>query len=475
MTSSLDPLFKTPTLEALPWDVSPADILHRWPRSEALCVLWSGEAGPSSRWVSFANPARRITFGAAAKATELLDFFSDLPMPPNSGHESPQSDHPPFRSGWMGWMAYEVGGLLEPAAVTGPPAAPPGSGPLMEWFRVDGVLAFDTHQRRWWRTNGDRWHLPSPVADQAFGFTTGPAAADDPAAYARAVSRTIEFTKAGDIYQANITREIAWPFKGSGRGLFGALMRESSPWFGAYFEADDPWARRIIASASPELFLSFDAATREVCTRPMKGTGGSATALRDSVKDASELTMIVDLMRNDLGRVCTSGSVRVEDHRAIEHHGGPNAGLLQTTTTVRGTLEATRTHADLIRAAFPAGSITGAPKIRAMQIIRELEQRNRGVYCGAIGAIDDSGSLQLSVAIRTACIVGTAMDGPGATTTDGVDGTLTYGVGGGIVTDSDPAAEWRETDAKAAAIRRIADAHGSADATTESESGPPKE
>jgi len=452
------PTLPSADFEALAWDVTPADILHLWPRNEPLVVLWSGETGPSSRWVYFASPVRRVTFGAAASAAELLHFFNGLPIV--GGPHAPH--HPPFASGWMGWIAYEAGAVLEPAVGRAADRGPPGKGafPLMEWFRIEGVLAFDTHSRRWWRTNGHAWHLPDPIADQPFRFTCGPAEPEDDGGYQAAALRTIDYIRAGDIYQANITRQIVRPFSGSGRGLFSALMREAAPWFGAYFETDDPWARRIIASASPELFLSFDASTREVRTRPMKGTWrgtpgpASEAALRTSAKDAAELTMIVDLMRNDLGRVCAPGSICVADHRTIESHAGRGAApILQTTTSVRGTLAPGRTLADLIRASFPAGSVTGAPKIRAMQIIRELETADRGIYCGAIGSIDDRGTMQLSVAIRTASIVGAGDEA----TTDGVEGTVTFGVGGGIVADSDPAREWDETVLKASAFRRAAD------------------
>ncbi|HEX2838810.1 MAG TPA: chorismate-binding protein, partial [Phycisphaerales bacterium] len=189
---------------------------------------------------------------------------------------------------------------------------------------------------------------------------------------------------------------------------------------------------------------------------PMKGTrpaGHPAGELEAAEKDRAELTMIVDLMRNDLGRVCDLGSVRVERARAIERHEG--LGVLQATATVAGTLRAGRTWWDVIAATFPGGSVTGAPKVRAMQIIGELEGRARGAYCGCIGFLSDSGAFQCNIAIRTAMIDGL----PSAGTLDGVaDGTISYSVGAGIVADSDPAAEWRETMDKAAVFLRCVDA-----------------
>jgi para-aminobenzoate synthetase component 1 len=222
---------------------------------------------------------------------------------------------------------------------------------------------------------------------------------------------------------------------------------------------------------SPELFLEFDAATRRVTTRPMKGTrpgNADPAELEASPKDRAELNMIIDLMRNDLGRVCRFGSVRVESVRTIEGHGqsspphlltcspaheppsrNRSPALWQATGTVTGELHEGLDACDLLGAAFPPGSVTGAPKIRAMQIIDELEPVARGPYCGCIGWIGDDGSAAFSVAIRTALITGTAGD----RSPDWIeDGVLDYSVGAGIVADSDPESEWRETLDKAGVL-----------------------
>jgi len=188
-------------------------------------------------------------------------------------------------------------------------------------------------------------------------------------------------------------------------------------------------------------------------TRPMKGTrpaGGDPAELERSVKDRAELNMIIDLMRNDLGRVCRAGSVRVERAREIERHGGER-GVWQATATVSGELRDGIGLARVLGAAFPAGSVTGAPKIRAMQIIDELEPVRRGPYCGSIGWIGNDGAAELSVAIRTALVSGAPGDGPGEVR----EGVLDYSVGAGIVADSDPSAEWRETMDKAGVMRAI--------------------
>ncbi len=180
--------------------------------------------------------------------------------------------------------------------------------------------------------------------------------------------------------------------------------------------------RQIIASISPELFVQLKreadpdntrANSGGVVTRPIKGTVGvgvDPAVLARSMKDQAELNMIVDLMRNDLGRVCRFGSVKVEEARAIETHGGA-AGVHHGVGTVTGVLREGLGMADLLAAAFPAGSITGAPKIRAMQIIDELEPVERGPYCGGIGYVSDGGGAAMNVAIRTAVITGSRAPG----------------------------------------------------------------
>jgi anthranilate/para-aminobenzoate synthase component I len=191
-----------------------------------------------------------------------------------------------------------------------------------------------------------------------------------------------------------------------------------------------------LISNSPELFLRVSPEGR-VITRPIKGTrprgSGMEDELRRSVKDQAELNMIVDLERNDLGRVCEIGSVRVTEPRVIEAHPTVYHGV----ATIEGRLRDDVTFSGLLRATFPGGSVTGAPKIRAMQIIEELEPHSRGAYCGAIGYVAADGSMEFNVAIRTMTAKG---------------GLIHIPVGGGIVADSEPAAEYEETLVKAKAM-----------------------
>ncbi len=362
-------------------------------------------------------------------------------------------------------LAYGLGGLYEPTAC----AQDAGNESFGFILDIPGVLAHD-RQTGAWTASGDAPEMPRP-ADAAV-FSVGPLmSVPGRTGYLSMVRRGLDAIAAGDVYQVNLAHRLSAPFGGSPRAFFGALMRRAEPIHGMYAEVpaacgtpdaratavpavrgsdgvghnrDDrstrnapPAAITAVCSASPELFLRYDARTRRVVTRPMKGTrpiDADPDELRHAEKDRAELNMITDLMRNDLGRVCEFGSVRVDTPRAIEPHG---RSVLQATSTVSGTLRRGLSHADLLAATFPPGSVTGTPKIRAMQLIDELEPTPRGFYCGAIGWLDDSGDMELNVAIRTAVIA---------------RGELHYHVGAGIVADSDPEAEWAETLDKAGVL-----------------------
>jgi para-aminobenzoate synthetase component 1 len=258
--------------------------------------------------------------------------------------------------------------------------------------------------------------------------------------YLQAVERVREYILAGDIFQANLSQrfEAAWreePFE-----FYRRLTAVNPAPFAAFFRGEG----YAVASASPERFLRVDADGR-VETRPIKGTRPRgetpdadrrlAEELLASEKDRAENVMIVDLLRNDLSKVCRPGSVEVPALCALQSH--PTVHHLESIVT--GQLEEGRTATDLLRAAFPGGSITGAPKVRAMEILAELEPVARGVYCGAIGWLGRTGAMDTSIAIRTVTLQ---------------DGRACFHAGGGIVADSDPASEYQETLDKAAGIRR---------------------
>jgi para-aminobenzoate synthetase component 1 len=253
--------------------------------------------------------------------------------------------------------------------------------------------------------------------------------------YLNAVNRVREYILAGDIFQTNLSQRFEAPLVEPPWDLYRRLRTQNAAPFAAYLD----FADALILSASPERFLRVDPDGR-VETRPIKGTrprgvgpehdAALGRALTESAKDRSENLMIVDLIRNDLSRVCSPGTVRVRELFALEHF----ATVHHLVSTVVGELQPGAGALDLLRAAFPGGSITGAPKLRAMEIIAELEPSARGVYCGAIGYLSLSGALDTSIPIRTAVVQ---------------DGRVYLSAGGGIVADSDAEQEYRETLDKA--------------------------
>jgi para-aminobenzoate synthetase component 1 len=254
--------------------------------------------------------------------------------------------------------------------------------------------------------------------------------------YLDAVARVREYIVAGDIFQANLSQRFQGPLVEPPFDLYRRLRRRNPAPFAAYLG----FGELEILSASPERFLRLDQDQRRIETRPIKGTrprglgpmhdAALGRALAESEKDRAENVMIVDLLRNDLSRVCRPGTVRVPELFALEHH--PTVHHL--VSTVVGELDTGAGAEDLLRAAFPGGSITGAPKVRAMEIIAELEPAQRGVYCGSIGYISATGAMDTNIVIRTYLAL---------------RGQIYFQAGGGIVADSDPELEYRETLDKA--------------------------
>lgn len=258
--------------------------------------------------------------------------------------------------------------------------------------------------------------------------------------YMGGVEKIKDYIVAGDIYQVNLSQRFKTDFSGDAFSLFTTLYQTAPGPFYAYVNAGD----HQIVSTSPERFLKRS--KNFVETRPIKGTrprGKTAAEdrafredLLSSAKDDAELSMIVDLMRNDLGRVCAGGTVRVSEHRRLEAY----HNVFHLVSVVTGELAEDKDSIDLIRATFPGGSITGCPRIRAMEIIDELEPVRRHVYTGSIGYISFHDTLDLSIAIRTATIF---------------DNQMVFSVGGGVVFDSDPADEFEETLHKARSLMSV--------------------
>jgi para-aminobenzoate synthetase component I len=265
------------------------------------------------------------------------------------------------------------------------------------------------------------------------------------AGYLDAVSRVREYIFAGDIFQANLSQRFEVTSDESAWSFYTRLRQRNAAPFGAFLDFPEV----IIVSASPERFLRVDA-NRRVETRPIKGTrprglgpehdAALGQALSESAKDRAENLMIVDLMRNDLSRVCAPSSVHVSELFSLEHY----ATVHHLVSTVVGELRPGTDAIDLLRAAFPGGSITGAPKLRAMEIIAELEPSRRGVYCGSIGYWSVTGDLDTNIAIRTAVVQ---------------DRRVYFSAGGGIVADSDPEQEYLETLDKARAMIDVLSEH----------------
>ena len=258
--------------------------------------------------------------------------------------------------------------------------------------------------------------------------------------YLKAVARAVEYVHAGDVFQVNLAQRLLAPYKGNPLELYGRLRSRNPAPFACYFDL----GQSQILSASPERFLQVSP-DGNVSTKPIKGTRRRGATpeeeaellsdLTTNPKDRAENIMIVDLLRNDLGRVCDFGTVQVTKLCEVEtypfvHH---------LVSEVLGKLKPGQTPFDLLHAAFPGGSVTGAPKVRAMQIIAELEPTARGAYCGTIGYLGFNGVFDSNILIRTF----TAQQG-----------WVQFPVGGGIVADSDPATEYDETLHKAAGLLR---------------------
>ena len=319
-----------------------------------------------------------------------------------------------------GFVTYEAGYALEPKLAPLASSPPAGEPPLL-WFglfeKAEPVDAAD--------------FLPDAAGAWAGAVRPRTGEAD----YRRNVQRLLEHIFDGDVYQANLTFQADVPCAGSPAALYAGLRGRARAGHGALVHTGAHW----ILSLSPELFFTLEAG--RVTTRPMKGTaaaGSDPAALRNDPKQRAENLMIVDLLRNDLSRACRPGSVHVPELFAVESY----PTVLQLTSTVTGELEDGMGAVELIEAIFPCGSITGAPKIRAMEIINTLEPEPRGIYCGAIGGVAPNGDAAFNVAIRTLTL---QADGDGTA-------TARLGLGSGIVADSRPGDEWQECVTKGAFV-----------------------
>ena len=384
-----------------------------------------GEWHDSRAVIGFA-PGRRL-------ATEADPFAAVSSHPPPVGPAG-------FGGGWIGAFGYQLGGRLEKLPPTPPRPVPL---PAFSLAYYDHVMIRDG--QGWWfealvddanrervearlklvtRLLRDSVEAPASYACTDFG------ARPRGAGHRAAVRTTLRHLAAGDIYQANVCRRFEAGFTGDPLDVFCAGVEHLAPSYAAFLRTP----HGAIASFSPELFLRRT--DRDVRTSPIKGTAPldcDVERLVASAKDRAENVMIVDLMRNDLGRVCVPGSVEVGDIARAEQH----TGVWHLVSDVVGTLAPGEDDASLLRATFPPGSVTGAPKVRAMEVIHEVEATGREAYTGAIGYVSPGAGLELNVAIRTF---------------EFSADRVWFGVGGGVVIDSTPEGELLETLVKAAPI-----------------------
>jgi para-aminobenzoate synthetase/4-amino-4-deoxychorismate lyase len=350
----------------------------------------------------YANPVRTLSAYAPEQIEPLLEELRSAQM---------QGLHA------AGYLAYDAGRALLPHL-------PPADDAPLAWFGL-----FERYKT--FSADVMQSQLPNPSA--AWLSALRPTISRS--GYHDAFETVQNYIRAGDIYQANLTFPLTADFAGGALALYAALRQRAAAGYGGVIWTGE----RHYLSFSPELFFALK--DRRVTTRPMKGTAerranpeadaAEAEHLRTDPKQRAENLMIVDLLRNDLSRVCEPGSVSVPDLFHIESY----PTVHQMTSTVTGILPEGSDAIDVIEALFPCGSITGAPKIRAMQVIHEVEDAPRGIYCGSIGRIDASGDAAFNVAIRTFTLCERSK-------------TVSLGLGSGIVADSNEAAEWAECLAK---------------------------
>ncbi len=405
---------------------------------------WTLTAYEDGVLLECAGGPRRLGTGALRAFARLVEQEQDATLPAGAPSDLP------FVGGAIGYLGFELGREVERLPAT---TRDDAGVPVLAFGWYDAALVWDGVQDRGWLVGRReavaalRWRLEATAGREASGPRHGSAgllrANMTRPAYLAAVERARSYIASGDIYQVNLAQRFSAVTDFEGFDLYRRLRTVSPAPFAAYLDVRGAFGGVEVLSSSPERFLRLDGDTIE--TRPIKGTRSRgktpedddrlAAELRASRKDLAEHVMIVDLERNDLGRLAVPGTVRVPEFASLEsyrqvHH------LVSTVTAERDRsagLEA------MLRAMFPGGSISGAPKVRALEIIDELEPTVRGVYCGSIGYFSAHGRIDLNIAIRTITLA---------------DGVAHLHVGGAIVHDSDPEAEYDETLAKARGMAR---------------------
>ncbi|MEW2505676.1 MULTISPECIES: aminodeoxychorismate synthase component I [unclassified Amycolatopsis] len=369
-------------------------------------------------------------FGSSAVVAPFVSVSAG-PFPSGFSFDAPEEC---VGGGWFGYLSYD----------SADPSGRSSGVPRSAWGWADHVLRWDSLGDCWFESLADDPRPLLSTVEEALSsyssltWTASVLERPSVASHEQAVKSCVAAIEAGELFQANICTRFTGSFSGSAAALFSEGVRRLSPTRAAF--VGGAWGS--VVSLSPELFLSRRG--RRVSSVPIKGTlprrgpadDGNALLLRQSAKDVAENVMITDLVRNDLGRVCAVGSVVVPSLLTVS----PAPGVWHLASTVEGVLPSGVSDSALLAATFPPGSVTGAPKIRALSEIATLEPVPRGVYTGAVGLLSPVAGLELNVAIRTFEIS---------------SGRIALGVGGGITADSDSAAEWQECLHKAAPLETL--------------------
>ncbi len=462
----------------------PEPVVLDWPAADCEAAFLGLRSWPHRLWLDSARADTRLGRYSFVAADPIATFTAEvgdasaierLRQALASVASQPMPGLPPFQGGWAGLLSYDLGRVLEPHP---PPRFDEFRLPAVQLGLYDTVVAVDHHTGRGWIIAQGWPHAGARRRDQAarraqavlqqisqpppepkpggagqgarlpiqklapqhdVGRLPGLTSTFSAEGYRTMVERAIEYVHAGDVFQVNLAQRLLAPRTSDAETLYRRLRQCNPAPFAGFFD----WGAGQILSASPERFLQL--ADRWVETRPIKGTRTRtgwpeadlfrADELRTNPKDRAENVMIVDLLRNDLARVCTAESVRVESLCQLETY----AYVQHLVSEVRGQLAPGHDVTDLLAATFPGGSITGAPKPRALAIISELEPTARGAYCGALGYITPDGRMDTNILIRTMTLK---------------DGWIQIPVGGGIVAESRSGDEYQETWHKAEGMLR---------------------
>ena len=373
----------------------------------------------------------RVEFGAKAPFAALRGVGR------GNGDVNPEGPKPSEVPAWIGYIAYDA---FWSAPARGQPRFDRNHAPIMLFRRYPALLAIDHEDGETWVLGDDRGAVKTfrtrleELTDRKTSVpSVGAIEVDDAATHRETIKKALDYIGMGEVYEVNVARRWSASFEGDALELWQAMRVASRVPLGMFLDGGD----HAVLACTMERFIHWDAQSKTLVTRPIKGTirreatdDGASQRLRADPKEQAEHSMIVDLMRNDLGRVAQTGTVKVDAPLIVE----PFTGLYHLVSTVSCTTRPEVSLEAVLEATFPPGSVTGAPKVRALEIIEELEQHPRGVYCGALGFIDHDGGLSLAVAIRTATVA---------------EGRVCYWAGGGIVEASDPDREVAETELKA--------------------------